>query len=146
MSNLESNITMILEGSQFTINLVMGDWAIDGHGQTETVTISSNLPKDALIQAYEAGEVKADVKFQKEVASVYEDNFISCRIVNKLAEHGFNIKEFSEDISPSERGYILADSYHLVWLWIAKLGNPNFDYELVNISKINIGGYGLFSP
>lgn len=129
------------------INLVMGDWSADGHSQTSTTTILSNLEKADVEKAYKAGVKKTKVKFAEEVAADYEDGCISLAIVEKLAPFGFKISDYSEDEEPDENGYSLwTEGYAEIWLWFAKLGNPDFRYETTedDSPNINIGGYGLF--
>lgn len=132
------------------INLVMGDWSGDGHSQTATVTILSNIDKKALEKAYKAGVKKTGVDFENEVAEEYEDNTISAEIVEKLAKHGFKIEDYSEDEEPDEedddpRYCLWTDGYSLAWLFVAQVGNPDFKFEVIedDSPNINIGGYGL---
>lgn len=132
---------------KFTINLVLGDWSNDGHGWTETVVICSNLDTKSLEKAYKAGAKKAGVDWKNCVAKDYKDNSITIENVDKLAVHGFKIEDVSEDDEPEDSKYSLyTNGYTLGWLFVAKLGNPDFRYEIVENSchNINIGGYGLF--
>ncbi len=132
----------------YMINLVMGDWSADGHSQTETVTIKSNLDKKGVEDAYKSGVKKTKVDLSKDVARDYEDNIISKKIVNKLCKFGFKIEDCSNDFRADEDGYGLwTDGYALAWLFIAQIGNPDFKYEVTNDDSpnINIGGYGLFA-
>jgi len=135
------------------INLVLGDWSGDGHNQTATVTIRCNLDKKQLEKAYKAGCKKTGVNFADEVASDFEDNTISKEIVEKLAKHVFKIEDYSEDEQPGESpatgevGYSLwTDGYAAAWMFIAKVGNSELEYEEMTDDSpdIHIGGYGLF--
>lgn len=129
------------------INLVLGDWSGDGHNQTATVTIKCNLNKKELENAFNAGCMKTGVNFDDDVASDYEDNKISEEVVEKLSKHGFKIKDYSEDEEPEDGGYSLwTDGYAAAWMFIAKVGNSELEYEEMTSDSpnINIGGYGLF--
>jgi len=132
------------------INLVMGDWSGDGHSQTATVTIISNIDKKALEKAHKAGAKKTDVNFEDDVAADYEDNTISKDDVDKLSKFGFKIEDYSEDEDPGDddddpRYCLWTDGYALAWLFVAQIGNPDFKFEVIedDSPNINIGGYGL---
>lgn len=128
-----------------TLTLTLGDWSADGHKETQTFTIRCNLTRDELLKAYKAGEKKTKVKFQDTVADEYEDNFMSVDIVEKLTKHGYDVKEFADRLDDDPRGYSLwTDGYAGTWLFIAKVGNPELEYEFCTDADIHIGGYGLF--
>lgn len=127
------------------IELILGDSSGDGHEKTETVTIKSNLDKTELEQAFADGCKKTGVDFENLVAADYEENTISQELVDKLAVHGFDIAEFSEDEKPGKDGYSLyTEGYAAIWLFIAKVGNPSFEHEEETVPSIYIGGYGLY--
>jgi hypothetical protein len=135
------------------INLVLGDWSGDGHCYTATITVRCNLNKEQLEKAFKAGCKKTNVDFQNDVASQYEDSTISETVIEKLSKHGFKIEDYSDDENPEEfhtgiKGYYLSvDGYAAAWMFVAKIGNPELEYEDLtgNSPNINIGGYGLFS-
>jgi hypothetical protein len=128
--------------------MVVGDWSHDGHSQTATVTIKSNLDHKALTKAYKRGEKKTDVNFEAEVASNYEDNELPGEVVEKLEKHGFKLEDVIDPQTyDDEDGRVLwVDEYAEIWLFIAAVGNPSFKYEIMtnDSPNINIGGYGLF--
>ena len=133
-----------------TVNLIVGDWSDNGHGKTETFTVNCNLDKKALEKAYKAGVKKTQVDLTKDVATNFEDNSISRDAVDKLGKHGFKISDHSDDVPyPDEidcEASLWSDGFATTWLFIARVGNPELEYEFVvdNTSTINIGGYGLF--
>lgn len=127
-----------------SISLEMGDCSYDNHGRTETVVIRSNLSKKELEKAYRMGVKITGVDWKTEVCFGYDDHLLPEEVVKKLEPHGFKIKKniYYEE----EDGYsVWADGYALGWLFIARIGNSKFEFEIVeeNKNKIYIGGYGL---
>jgi hypothetical protein len=130
---------------QHTITLVVGDWSFDGHNRTHNFAIKSNLDVDAVSAAFEMGEEKLGVKFQETVAAEFEDNVLPRDVIEKLENHGFVLADVVGDCEDEEQVTIDSDVYVDIWLFIAKLGNPDFRYELTSHPSINVGGYGLFT-
>ncbi|HLG28272.1 MAG TPA: hypothetical protein VI423_10845 [Paenisporosarcina sp.] len=136
------------------VNLVIGDWSADGHAQAETLTIRSNIDKKAIKKAYKVGSKKLKIDLVKNVAHNYGDNWIGKANWEKFATAGLTIqklKTFKHDRNQAKaylakgEGFILsADSFAKLYLFIVKQGNQQFEYEKINNSNINIGGYGLF--
>lgn len=128
----------------YIINLHMGDSSNDGHEKSAIVTIRSNITKTNVEAAYAAGVKKTNVDWSNVVAVEYKDNIVPKNVIKKLAKHGF----FADDeLDHDDEGYVAwIDTYANIWLFIAKLGNPNFKYEIVDDEdcRIDIGGYGLF--
>lgn len=123
------------------ISLVMGDRSGDGHGKTDTVIIKSNLSKKDLEKAYKKA-IKIIGFDLAEVASEYEDNYISEKLYLKLKKAGFT-EDYGE--SEDEKYQIFSEAYADIYLFFIKIGEPKFEYEIVDSSNsINIGGYGLF--
>lgn len=129
------------------IKLVAGDWSSDGHGMTEVIWIESNLNINDLKKAFKKGCKITNVKFEN-VAASYQDSTISIEDVAKLEKFGFDISKYSEDEEPDDDAWILRDidAFCDIWLWIAKIGNPDFQYNMIHVNEpaINIGGYGFF--
>ena len=125
------------------ISLTMGDWSHDGHNKTKTVTISCNLDRDALEEAYEAGVKKTDVDLE-EIAADYEDNEFPQGVIDILRGFGFIPEEFLGKSWRDESVWIVdTDGFWRIWLFIAKVGNPELEFEQCE-ATINIGGYGMF--
>jgi hypothetical protein len=135
-----------------TINLVIGDWSDDGHGKKDKFTIKCNLDKKALEKAYKKGVKKVGVDITSDVAHEYEDSTISKEDWDKLLKAGMKADEVGEVDIPdhldgqSDRIFIWPDAFADIWLFVAKAGNPKFEFEhvIATASNINIGGYGLF--
>ncbi len=139
---LESETTVELP---HIINLVIGDWSKDGHNQTETVTISSNLSKKDVEKAFLNGLKKLGFEPGERhhrcylpIAEDYEDNSLDESVATVLEANGLNVSELTEDSG------LWTDGYLKIWFFVTKLGNPDFEYEIVDGADINIGGYGLF--
>lgn len=130
------------------INLIVGDWSHDGHSMTETITISCNLDKKETVKAYKKGTKKVGFDLTDDVCSDYEDMSVDPEVIKKMREAGIRVEDFIkqyEDDSSWSFEYD-ATSFAEVWLQIARLGNPDLEYE-INVHdspNINIGGYGLY--
>jgi phosphopantothenoylcysteine synthetase/decarboxylase len=130
----------------------MGDWSSDGHGKTDNLVIKSNLTVAEINEAYKRGTKIVGFDFCDEVAKEYEDRRLSNEHMKLLVAQGYDEKsvervEYDNDDDDYDGDYSLwTDSYPDIWLFIVKLGNPNFKYEEVvdSAQRINIGGYGLF--
>lgn len=143
------------------ISLVLGDWSSDGHGKTDTVNIKSNLDKNELFKSYKKGSKKVGFNFIDEVCSDYEDGLLSKNYLNLLVKQGFTVDSLGNDISisnlievteafeaDSEGLDLDTETYTRIFLFITKLGNEKFQYEILkqkDSPTIEIGGYGLFS-
>lgn len=129
----------------YTINLVLGDPSHDGHNQSDTVVIKSNLTLKQLETAYELGSKVVGFDLTADVAAEYEDSTISDEYMSKLKEQGFDTKKFKADRAEDGSGYSLwCDAFTQLWLFIAKVGAPDFRHRLVKGDMIHVGGYGLY--
>lgn len=142
---------------KFLVNLVVGDWSNDGHGISETITVNCNIDKDAIMAAYKAGSEKTGVDLVDGVCIDYEDNAIRKRDWDKLAAHGITLEqvlgEFKGSIKDAKKalardeGFALyGKAFAMIYMLMAKLGDPTLEYEVSedDSPNINIGGYGLF--
>jgi hypothetical protein len=141
------------------INLVVGDWSNDGHSQSDTITISSNLEKADVEKAYKAGAKKLKLDVTKDVATDYEDGALSIKQWKKLAKAGLTLETLYDgsryDIgiannaikSEEENINLYPDVFVNIWIFVVQQGNPDFKFEVSedDSPNINIGGYGLFS-
>jgi hypothetical protein len=127
---------------QHEIQLVMGDWSGDGHCQTETVYIRSNLSKEELKQAYLKGVDITGVHLTSGIARNYEDSIFPQDAVDSLVKFGFKPSEFLGD--DEDDWIVYTDGFYLIWLFIAKIGNPELEWEEAKSDSLEIGGYGLF--
>ncbi len=126
-----------------TINLTLGDWSADGHGKTDTITISSSLTAKQLEAAYKRGCKKIGFDLTEEVAEQYENSILEEEVAEKLRAAGFKV----EDIVGTYEGELdnlCVESFVVIWLFIVKLAKPDFEYKIINNADIKIGGYGLF--
>lgn len=127
------------------IKLVVGDYSYDGHGQTDSIVIKSNLTNKEMVEAKVIGEKKINFKLDK-FCKNHEDNVIPFKEFKKLIDAGL-IKEMDWYESDEEEDLyadpaIFAD----IFLFLVKLGNEKFEYKISEAdSVINIGGYGLYN-
>lgn len=119
------------------IKLVFGDWSNDGHGRTEDFVIVSNLSVNAMNKAYRNGSGILGFDLCDTVGKHYGDNDLSLAKKNMLVSHGYSI--------PSATENIWTDEFISIYLFVVKLGNPEFKYEHANLGEIHLGGYGLFN-
>jgi hypothetical protein len=138
-----------LDSLSNTIDLVMGDWSDDGHGETEQVTIKSNFNKIWIDRAYESASDILGFCFINEVAKNYEEPYIDNELIIKLREV-LEEPNLLDGVIDEHAECIGIDSYEYldIYLKIIKLGDPDFKYKIIgdNNEQINIGGYGLFTP
>lgn len=131
-----------------TVDLVVGDWSQDGHCKTTTVTILSTHSRRALDEAYKLGVRVTGVDLTADVAQEYEDNIIPAAALEKLEAHGLDRKKVFDDggYGDDENRYDLwPDSFVDIWLFIAKVGDPDLRYRRTQKpAAIRIGGYGLY--
>lgn len=142
------------------ITLVLGDWSDDGHGKTEPFNILSNLNDEALLKAYKKGTKQLGFDLIKNSCNSNEDNAISQKHLDLLIKSGLTIKDLGitsdYDLKDAEEAFeegndeglsIHTEIYTNIFLFIVKLGDKNFQWELLKGElnpTINIGGYGLF--
>ncbi len=139
-----------------TIDLILGDWSHDGHGLTDTITITSNLTVDEVKKAYKDGANKVGVDLVKDACSGYEDPWIAYEDWQKLAGFGltpdsiekyaYDVNEMQKNIDIQHEVYLSRDAFVKAYLFIIGIGNPDFNCDIVkaNPNTIHIGGYGLF--
>ena len=121
--------------NKYTINLVLGDVSGDGHQQSHTETILSNLDVHDFLNAYTKGSTLAGVDIT-ELCKDYEDNIIPEEDIAKLKKAGL-------DFAISDGIWI--QEFVAIYLFIVKLGDSSFTYEdLDKENTIKIGGYGIF--
>ena len=132
------------------IQLESGDHSADGHGQTDVISIMSNLTSSDLIKAFNDGLKVLRVKREEygyglNFCSGYGESRIPESLCESLRINGIDPADFSrERISEESDIKVGVDTYPLLWLEIAKLGNPKLKYEETSVEQIGIGGYGLF--
>ena len=153
------------------IKLVIGDFSDDGHGKTETVIVETRHTAEQIIEAFQKGAEKLDLKTTyikgwpllniDGLCSNYEDYKFPKDIAAKLGvtlSEDVYISAFWEnkDINQEWNDFVAKDgklekyatlSYCAVWLAIALQGDPTIKMSVVQdtMPKINIGGYGLFN-
>ena len=127
------------------VEFILGDWSHDGHGQTETISIMSNLNRKQIEKAYKKGSKLIDLDIVENLCCDYEDCSVSTDIVVKLKTAGYNLSEWVFDPTGEDDATIDSDEFLEIYLFITKKGNPIFEYKITRSDAIEIGGYGLFS-
>lgn len=146
------------------INVCVGDESTDGHEINENIVIESNISSKALDKAYEKGSKKLGFDFWSVVAIEHEDSEIPISMLESLRDNGYQGTFEEEDFyreqiakpknkreswfskEKSKGPSINMNEYIDVVLFICKLGNPKFEYEIIQDDNEywHIGGYGLF--
>ena len=121
------------------LQLVMGDYGGDGHSQTRTSLIKTNLNNYEIKEAYYNGVKLIGVDLINAIASEYEERDVLPEYREAYLSAGYS----EEDYSLLER--LDYNSFCTLYLFTVQKGNPEFKYEHVNVRNIYIGGYGLFS-
>lgn len=132
------------------MNLVLGDWSRDGHGQSETFGIETNLTKNEIQESYKKGVEIVDLDLSEKVCRYHEDDSISLENLEKLKKHGLkffqeNGEEYELEENFDETGFSVSEEdFVIMFMFIVKLGNPLLEWNFCESESINIGGYGLF--
>lgn len=140
------------------IELVVGDFSGDGHGQTDTTVIRSNLSPKEIRTAYQLGVNKSGVELFF-IARDYEDGCLYSVDAQKLVAAGLNPDNYVEEMPGkilhkygcnAKRGYecyctnyvevpwddpdasasMSGESFTRLYIDLIKLGNPDFEYEV----------------
>jgi hypothetical protein len=121
-----------------------GDWSNDGHGKTNTISIKSNLSVEDIEGAYKKGCKIVKFDLSEDCCSQYEEGAITDDILKKLRK--FPTLESAMDVQGrDDEGQTDSRRFTNLYLAIAKLGKPAFEYAIVPYDNIiDIGGYGLF--
>ena len=125
-----------------TIVFEAGDSSGDGHGKSRDWTIYSNLSKTEVQAAY--GKAVTDLGFDPtDNFDDYEANRLPSDQADKLIANGFVPVDRYDDGTI----YFYPQALFNLFLFMVKLGNPEFEYEEdkdKGRNVIHIGGYGLF--
>lgn len=123
-----------------TIVFQAGDFGGDGHGKSRDWTVSTNFSKPKIEEAY----LTAVEKVGFDPTDNFEEwgaNLLPSDQAEKLIANGF----VSEDRDEDGTIYFYPQALFDLFLFMVKLGNPEFEYEVEKRDNvIHIGGYGLF--
>ena len=125
------------------VELVVGDYSLDGHEQTLQVFVRTSATKEEFESAYQAGVKIVGVDWTKDIAESDGDRSVPDDVLKVLVGHGL-MDEGEEWQRWKGARHTDCEEFARVWLGIAKLGNPELEFEVVYFDSINIGGYGLF--
>ena len=130
-----------------TVTLIMGDPSHDGHNQTETFIVRTNLTQVQIEAAYQQGVQIIGFDLVKDVANRYEESFIEHDDFLKLIDSGF-IHELDEwqtqEFADGDGIDVDCELFLGIYFYFVLRGDPNFVYEKIDNGMIEIGGYGLF--
>lgn len=129
------------------VQLSVGDWSNDGHSKTQYETIKSNISKNEMDLAYKEGaKITGDVI--DGVCDGYEECNVDASFVEKFQKLGFDFKlEKNEikELKENDELYIDPERWIEIVMFVVKLGNPSFQYEITENNTFHCGGYGLLS-
>jgi hypothetical protein len=124
-----------------TIRLVLGDPSGDGHGRTSTHSFRSSLTPDEVRQAYHKGVGIVGFDLIREEVNTNGNRF---RLKPEYQE-AMKAHSYANHINASYLNidWIDYEMYIDIYLWIAKLGNPNLEVQCFTEPRydIDIGGY-----
>lgn len=139
------------------IKMVSGDDTRDGHGKSTEFTIMSNLDARGLESAFRTGVKMLDFDVQDwSNFRASSGNVLPQEACKKFEEHGFDFSRFdteeadgSDDSADDGGSKVFVDCYQkdlpTLWLFTAKLGAPQLEYEYASGGDIiKIGGWSLF--
>lgn len=109
---------------------------------TQTGIIQSNIDSDELDEAYKAGTVVVGFDPVK-VFRKSRSWILTRKQLDRLEELG--IGDVFKQADSVEDCWLDPYSFMQVFLFIAKLGNPEFEFEKVEAYTVKIGGCGLFT-
>lgn len=134
------------------IKFSIGDWSHDGHSKSDNFIVDVNLTKEELDKAFMDGctlmgldkEQCTSTSFQ--FCQDYEDSAIPEQVLKGMEKFGLNPDHYFDGYHYNrEESTGCYDTFHLLWLDIAKLGNPNLIYtKCEGEVTYYIGGYGLY--
>lgn len=143
---IQFNKEPIMSNKSFLLKIVVGDWSHDGHGRTESILIKSNRSYAQLDAAYLKGSSIVGFNIVKFVGSEWDSCCISKEEFLKLRELG--LPKSCLEVEPYlDHDYkevrVCTDDYMRLYLFIVKLGDPEFRYKIVKVVDVNINGYCL---
>lgn len=129
--------------NMYSIELELG--SSEGHGQTETFVVSSNLSAAAIRKSYKIGAKIIGVNLTATVATDYQDYTIKESDVELYKAAGFSWTHPEKPLCDSEFD-LTFQRYVELYLFTVSKGQPAFEWKFLSpCESINIGGYGLFS-
>jgi len=120
-------------GKKRLYRVAVGD-VFRAHEVHEVVT-NEIVPK-AIEDAYRKGTNIIGKDLRKEV-DVYEVNKLTEEFMNALKNH-LDPEKYGD-----ERGIYSSKHYVYLFFDIARLGNPNLEYMVLDLEEIEVGGEGL---
>lgn len=124
------------------IEIEIGDRYGDGHGMHDRFVYESNKTVEEIQKLYNKAEKIIGVDIV-DLCQEYEACGISTDDVTLLNAAGINTSLLDE--AYDEGFYFVTETYVDIYLQMVKVADPSFEYNLVTLSKIEIGGYGLFN-
>ena len=129
----------------YRVSLITGDFGRDGHEQSDTFYIDSNLSMDEIKEAYEKGVEIIGFDLVTDECAEYDDNEIDKENYKKLVDHGFKYSDIDEEEEEPELDFVNPEFFANMYLFFVKTGNTDFVFDMIDSdSTIDIGGYGLY--
>ena len=146
--DVSGTLPLVVKGTSLNQihNIMAGDWSNDGHGITHSTIIRSNFTKDQIKESYQAGVQIVGFDLKEDTCRKYEDDLLGADCIKKLNDNGINLELEGdwEGADTSEGIHVNPEEYTEIFLSICKLGNKDFDYQIVDTPEVHIGGYGMF--
>ena len=126
------------------LDVVLGDWSVDGHGKSEKYPILVNMPTEDIQNAYKASCKKLGISFNHNedftetkrnyqeaekyrICCEYENNLVHKEVMTILAQHHCDLVE---EICEND-GYIDKDLFVMLLMWFIQQSLPDLKWEKV---------------
>lgn len=137
---------------KYIVELEMGDWSGDGHSQTQSLHIRTNLTAKQIETAFKKGAKKVGLDITK-CCKDYEDGNLTKEQLEVLKKAGwdpencwnYNYAKENDQLDDEESFGISTDEFADIYIFTVQQGNPLFQHEELEAERIDIGGYGLFN-
>jgi hypothetical protein len=134
------------------IDIVFGDWSDDGHGKYKRVTVSINITKEKMQDAYLSSCKKFGFNLD-DACRDYEDSTMPDELYNILVKENYpDVERFDEDEYSKTMD---TEMFLEILMWWIKQSYPEFKWKKTKgiptfngywDKKLNLSfGYGLFS-
>lgn len=127
------------------VQLGVGDTFDIGHRCQHIFTFSCNYDSHAVKKAFNAGTKIIGFSIT-DMCKNYQDNKISMEVYDALKMRGLLPKWIISDVEEfNEEPALDSETFALIYMATAKLGEPSLIYSMRRNPIVPIGGYGLFS-
>lgn len=140
-------IRCLLPNSQsgYLIRLVLGDTSGDGYDKIRSEIVCSSKDNKEIQAIYNKFSTRAGLDLINEVATDYEDSWLSVEQTELLKKAGVLLPSDLQDAYDDVEEMYNLDPEHwfALYIGILKAEDPSLVLELLNPADLDIGGYGI---